>query len=492
MISAVQLYDYVHCPHRVALDAFEDTALRDEPNAFVELLWDHGVQHESNMLAALGVTANLRNTPVDAREGATLDAMARGEQLIFGGRLTEGDRVGEPDLLARDGCGAYVAGDIKSGGGLDGDAEVGKYKKHYAFQLGHYIDILNRKGFGSGGHKGFIVDGNGAQVSYDLARAQGVKNTVTWWESYSDASQDVRAILSEERETRPALASPCKLCHWQSRCKSALVASDDLTLIAELGRSKRDTLNTRVATVSDLAAADPTAFIQRKKTIFPGIGPDSLLKFHARAKLLSTPGAVPYLKAPITLPVAQKEVYFDIEADPMGGIVYLHGFVERLHGRPDTARFVPFFAGGNSEVDEEAVFRQAWDYLQVRKCDSSIYYYSKYERTAYKALAAKYPAVTTVEAVDELFSDPAMIDLLYDVVMKATEWPTFDRSIKTLAQYLGFQWRDTNPSGAASIEWYHRWLESGDPKTKQRILEYNEDDCFATGVLVDGIKKLCG
>jgi len=60
----------------------------------------------------------------------------------------------------------------------------------------------------------------------------------------------------------------------------------------------------------------------------------------------------------------------------------------------------------------------------------------------------------------------------------------------SLAQYLGFSWRDANPSGAASIEWYHRWIETGDPAVKQRILEYNEDDCLATGVVLEGIRAL--
>lgn len=83
-----------------------------------------------------------------------------------------------------------------------------------------------------------------------------------------------------------------------------------------------------------------------------------------------------------------------------------------------------------------------------------------------------------------------MIDLYFDVVKKATEWPLYDQSIKTLAQYLGFHWRDSDPSGVASIEWYNRWLESGDPAIKQRILDYNQDDCLATGIVVDGIRTL--
>jgi hypothetical protein len=75
-------------------------------------------------------------------------------------------------------------------------------------------------------------------------------------------------------------------------------------------------------------------------------------------------------------------------------------------------------------------------------------------------------------------------------ILSKTEWPTRDYSIKTLASYLGFKWRDTHPSGAASIEWYHRWVESKDPAVRRRILEYNEDDCVATRVLLDGIRKL--
>jgi uncharacterized protein YprB with RNaseH-like and TPR domain len=73
---------------------------------------------------------------------------------------------------------------------------------------------------------------------------------------------------------------------------------------------------------------------------------------------------------------------------------------------------------------------------------------------------------------------------------EGTEWSTRDYSIKTLAKYLGFEWRDAHPSGAASIELYDRWAETGDPAIKQRILDYNEDHCRATRVLLDGIGAL--
>jgi predicted RecB family nuclease len=126
-------------------------------------------------------------------------------------------------------------------------------------------------------------------------------------------------------------------------------------------------------------------------------------------------------------------------------------------------------------------------YLRERP-DAAVYYYSKYERTIWRKLQQKYPNVCTEAEIEALFA--AAIDLYFDVVRKYSEWPTRDHSIKTLAKYLGFAWRDTHPSGAASIEWFDRWVQSGDLAVKQRILAYNEDDCRATRVLLDGLRGL--
>lgn len=489
MISASQLYDFVQCPHRVVLDATRPIAERDEPNAFVELLWEQGVDHEAAIVASMNITANMRLVPAEDRERETRGAMGRGEALIYGGRLTSGDLVGEPDLLERRGS-SYVPGDIKSGSGFEGDEGDGKLKKHYAFQLAHYVLILEQLGLGDGRREAFVIDRDGGRVAYGLMEPQGVRNTQTWWDGYAAALTEVRALLAQQQASRGALAAVCKLCHWHSRCRQELIAQDDLTLIAELGRSKRDAMFGAIPTVQAFAGGDPARHFQGKKTAFAGIGQDTLLKFHARAKLLKTPVAAAYLKEAVQLPVAQYEIYFDIEADPMRDVVYLHGFVERLHGQPGTARYIAFYADSIAPEHEEAAFRQAWEYLHARVESSTVYYYSKYERTAYKKLSEKYPGVCSVADVETLFALPAMVDLFTDVVRRATEWPTYDQSLKTLAQHLGFNWRDTHPSGAASIEWYHRWVETGDVGVKQRILDYNEDDCLATGVVVDRIRQL--
>ena len=484
-ITASMLYDLVSCPHRVTMDIFTDPAERDAANAFVELLWERGSIHEKKVIEGLKRDfTDLSTHKGDEKERLTLEAMQRGVQLIYSGRVRVQSLLGEPDLLRKEG-GGYVAGDIKSGSGEEGPED----QKHYAVQLGLYTDILERKGF-SAGRRAFIWDINGEEVVYDFTEPYGERTPRTRWQDYQDCLAEAEAIVNQVTETRAAYSSVCKLCHWYSACTSQLSNENDLTLIPELGRSKRDILMKRFATIQYLAKSELVDFVNGKKTVFPGIGSSTLQKFHARAKLIMKgEEARPYFREPVILPTENLELYFDIEVDPMRDTCYLHGFIERRGGDNATEKYVSFFAEKPTEEDEKQAFENAWHYLQKNQ-PCVIYYYSKYERTIYRKLREKYPDVCTEDELEALFEPTQAIDLYSDVVRKATEWPTRDFSIKTLAKYLGFEWRDTHPSGAASIEWFDKWIKTGDTNIRQRILDYNEDDCRATRVLRDAIDGL--
>jgi predicted RecB family nuclease len=241
-------------------------------------------------------------------------------------------------------------------------------------------------------------------------------------------------------------------------------------LIPFLNRSDRDALRDTIPTIAALAATNPDRFITGKKTAFVGIGAGRLRLLHARAAMLKASPPKPYLREAVTLNVFPVELFFDVEVDPLRGICYLHGFVERHNGDSATERFVFFFAEEPIPEAERDAFTAAFDYLAAHS-DAAIYYYSKYERTIYRRLQQKYPDICTPEDVERLFESPQAIDLYGDVVLKATEWPTRDHSIKTLAKYLGFTWRDTHPSGAASVEWFDRWCRERKPEIRQRILD---------------------
>lgn len=487
-ITAAQLYDYIACPHRVALDVTGGSARRDDISPFIRLLWERGSAFEREVAETLpDETTVLVDLSGDEKLEQTFAAIEAKSPIIYGGRIAADGLLGDPDLLIRRGNG-YIAADIKSGRGETGgdDGDDGKLKPHYAVQVALYTDILERLGR-SAARLAEIWDIRGERVRYDFSEAR--TKSETWWEFYKRIRNEVAQVLANEVQTRGALASICGLCHWRSHCEAELVGSGDLSLIPFLGRALRDTMSEQIGSVAEFAACDPEAFIEGKKTVFPRLGPDRLRLFHQRAQLLSDPDAKAFLRAPVEFPATETEIFFDIETDPMRSLVYLHGFIERTNGDPTTERFTYFHADGIELEHERIAFEQAIEWIRAHP-DATLYYYSKYERTEYRNLQQRYPDVCTGDEIEELFTSPRSIDLYYDVVTKATEWPTYNHSIKTLAKHLGFAWRDTDPSGAASIEWFHRWVETGDPSIKQRILEYNEDDCRATGVLLDGIRAL--
>ena len=470
------------------MDLFGDVDLRDRVNPFVRLLWDRGNDYEQEVIEKLDIPfTNLKHLPPEEKETQTYEAMNRGDDVIYGGRISADDLVGEPDILRRIGT-KYVAGDIKSGAGEEGGNEDtdGKPKKHYAVQLALYTDILERRGY-SGGRRPFVWDVNGQEVVYDLGAPQGVKKTATLWDEYLEVLELAQRIMTGNESSLPAYSSTCKLCHWYTECRKSVEQHDDLTLIPELGRTKRDDMLPHVQTRGELAKADISEFITGKKTKFHGIGVDTLIKLQNRARLQKTPGASPYLKELVVFPTYERELFFDVETDPMRDICYLHGFVERHNRETSKEIYRYFFAEDPTDTFEMKAFGDAWEYIRgMLPC--SIYYYSAYEKTVWTKLQKKYPSVMSPKEVDDLFASPNAVDLYLHVVKSKTEWPTYDHSIKTLASHLGFSWRDPNPSGAASIEWYHRWTESRDPSIRQRIFDYNEDDCRAMRVLLDGIQ----
>jgi len=119
-----------------------------------------------------------------------------------------------------------------------------------------------------------------------------------------------------------------------------------------------------------------------------------------------------------------------------------------------------------------------------------VVHYSKCERTEYRKLQRKYPDVARAEEIEDLFAPPRTLDLYTDIVRPGSEWPTLDFSIKSIAKACGFAWRDADPFGVASIEWFDQWAKTRDPALRQRLLEYNEDDCRAMRIVLDRMKMM--
>jgi predicted RecB family nuclease len=475
-VTGTMVRDLLLCERRAHLDVHGDGSRRDEVSSFVRMLWDGGLAHEDAVVAALpGRVVDLRDGPAASRAEATRAALDHECDWIVGGRLEHGDRVGVPDLLHRV-HGAWHAGDAKSGSALE---PSGRPNAAYAVQVGHYASMLGDLELGAA-DRAFVIGRHGGLTWYDLLAPRGARPPIA--DEVARLTGHARLVIAGTVRTRAALASACALCHWRSICRAELEEARDVTLVAGLGRSLREVVETVAPSVDALAALDLDGV---RGENMPGLGWGRLVRFRDRARLLATPGATAFARAPLEIARHGRELHLDLETDPLSdGFVYLHGVLEVTAAGE---HYHAFFAEGLE--DERRAFEAAWRFLDAEP-RGHVYHYSRFERTSYRVLAKRYPDVCSGEEVEELFSSARSTDLLVDVVQPLTEWPTNGVGIKALAKSLGFAWRDADASGAASIAWFHDWCDGGDPEVRRRILDYNEDDCRATAVLLDALEHL--
>lgn len=491
LITASKLYDYLQCHHRVWRDLYGPQAEKNpEPNPFVELLWEKGVSREKEVIKQLGQMLDLSSPNKEDQFRKTTEAITAKTPLIYHGYLRWENLAGEPDLLRLNSDGTYTPIDIKSGRGLEGEdsetGDSGKPKRHYAVQLALYSEILIALGFATK-HSGEIYDIDNKTIIYDLDAPMGVKNAKTWWQFYNETKNEAAILLTNERKNDPALSGVCKLCPWYTSCKKWCFERDDLTTQFYLGRAKRDTLqeDLGINTVKELVNIDIPALLELKskdKYFLTGFGSSSLETIKKRALVLHT-FKKPVIYSSITFPQVPYELYFDIEDDPTRGFVYLHGVYERHNG---VGQFKYFVAKDFSPESEKQAWLEFWSYIRSLPKDGfCLYFYSSHEPTTYKRMQQQYPDVATAEEVEWLFDSVRAVDLYYDCVTKKTDWPLFSYSLKEIAHFLKFDWRDKSPSGALSIQWFNEYLNDKDPAKLQRIINYNEDDCKATLVIRD-------
>jgi hypothetical protein len=200
-------------------------------------------------------------------------------------------------------------------------------------------------------------------------------------------------------------------------------------------------------------------------------------------------------------------LHFDVEND--GPYVYLIRFhavgKARSNGKSkERVESHAFVCWDSTPEGEARVFVEAWEYLQMMRAKARTnkyslraFHYTGHERGVYKMLAERHAGIAGIPSVQdvEAWFDSAEVVDLHEVLSAQLLWPTEDVTLKTLAKYVKFVWRDDDPSGANSIAWYRKAISPDSDEEladeyRQRVLDYNEDDCKATAALVEFIHRL--
>ena len=266
----------------------------------------------------------------------------------------------------------------------------------------------------------------------------------------------------------------CSLCSWYGYCHEVAKSTQHLSLVPGVTPKRYEYLQQiGVKTVESLIEIPETNL---GETL--GYGTARQLKQQILA-LQSDRAAVRSSFDLINtqpIPSGAIELYFDIEAEPERQTDYLLGvlLVDRTN---NTEQFHAFLA--ENLADEGKIWQEFLDFVALYP-DAPIFHYSEYEADTIKRLARLYG--TPKEQKKEVLS--RLVDLHYWAT-QAVIFPVESYSLKALANWIGFYWRETAGSGDQSVCWYDRWLSTKDRALLESILSYNEDDCRATRHLKD-------
>jgi uncharacterized protein len=282
-------------------------------------------------------------------------------------------------------------------------------------------------------------------------------------------------MLSQQQEPEVFISRQrCNLCHWYSHCYAIAQSQQHLSLVPGVTPNRYEYLQTiGVATLESLA----TAYHLNMEEV---MGVEVAAQLQQQALSLLENRAIlkvnPARSLKPIIPTAVIELYFDIEAEPELNLDFLLG-VLLINHQAGTEQFYAFLA--EKPEDEVQVWQQFINLVSIYT-DAPIFHFSEYEVETIKRLAKLYQ--NPPQEIELLLS--RLVDL-HHLVTNTVILPVESYSLKSLGNWLGFEWRDRGISGDQSVCWYDSWLQTGDRSLLEAILRYNEDDCRATRHLKD-------
>ncbi|MEL6162582.1 MAG: TM0106 family RecB-like putative nuclease [Cyanobacteria bacterium J06628_3] len=510
LINAELLLQYQKCKRRPFLNVRGDKTQQDAPSDLLLKLYQDKYVHKKKILDKLDYQSpRFPKGEQQVGEAATLELMQQGVNCIHKGLIVTSYEdnhtlLARPDLLIKQ-KGSSVFGDWVY---VPARVELGKRPKQeyqviaafYAFVLAAVQQVESEAAW-------LILRGKETKYNVDLLK----------W------IPRMQEILDEFIETLHLPTPPevfisrqkCSLCNWYSSCHQTASKQNHLSLVPGVtpGRysqlkildittleSLSQTLPSELEDLPGFGNETATNLILQGKSLLenrPLLLPEALVEstideallFSHQESLLTVPKTnkeeifqhpttvdidpVIYETVTYTAPV---ELYFDIEAQPDLNLNYLLGVLV-VDRENNSEQFYSFLAEKPSE--EELIWQQflelVWQYP-----DAPIYHFCVYEFDTVQRLAKIYrtPSKKVLPVLDR-FVD------VYEQLTQTLVLPLESYALKSIARWLGFEWRDKEATGAKCIYWYDKWLKNGDRSLLEIIKRYNEDDCRATHSVKD-------
>ena len=383
--------------------------------------------------------------------------------------------------------------------------------------LAHATRVLQALGHGDPAGRGAMIDRHHRMWWFDLASNNYPRfNLATYDEHYRERL----AVLDAHDQwlerggafpTAPYWHRECLDCPYGPHCELQLEAIDDVSLTRFTNVDQQLLLHEHgVDTRAKLASLDPVRARQARTKVLvtrEEFEPEDHLgrvidklddliyraRAHERGTSLRTCDP-----SQMGCPTADVEV--DVDMESYDDATYLWGASITLNVPVEgiDAGYRAFVEWGTLDLEAESRnFADFWSWFQELRATcaregrsfAAYCFWAQAEDGAMNRAVAHPleggPTATDLETFRHI--KPAQWIDLHEQAKRQiqTEGPL---GLKQLAAAGGFRWRDENPSGEASMLWYEVAVRGETDEalaSRQRILEYNEDDCRATKTLRD-------
>jgi|ERR1700722_1058804 len=377
--------------------------------------------------------------------------------------------------------------------------------------------MLQAFGAADSSTRGALIDRNFRLWWLDLENPAYSRSNLKAYDALYRERVDALNALDEWFEaggpfpTTPYWHRECLTCEFSEHCQSELEDMDDVSLTRFTSLEQQLVLrDAGVRTRTQLALLDPVrARSARSRSVGPDVEVavedrlarkfDRLDELIYRARAHVRVSALRILDPSLMgCPIADVEV--DVDMESYDDATYLWGAYVTKNEPVDglTEGYTTFVEWGELTPESEARnFASFWLWLtnlrrlcraQGRSFAAYCFWAQAEDGAMNRAVATTIEGGPTTQDLDEFRQEsPSVWIDLHDLakVQIQTEGPL---GLKQLAVAAGFKWRDINPSGEASMLWYEVAArdEGADAlASRQRILDYNEDDCRATKTLRD-------
>ncbi len=164
---------------------------------------------------------------------------------------------------------------------------------------------------------------------------------------------------------------------------------------------------------------------------------------------------------------------FDIESNPDNKHDFLYGFlkINNLSTNKEDHIYKPLL---NLKNNKREFYRKIIEILFLEK-EWPVLHYGETEKIAIINIAKNLNF--SLEEIDLLAS--RFIDL-HTLIRKSWILPLKNYGLKTVSNWLGFEWMQKNVSGSKALYWWIQYQITENEIFLKKIIQYNKDDCLAT------------